>query len=42
MYLATLPFDYVALLDTGDRVRRAPGRPTETRVRAGEPRGRRR
>jgi hypothetical protein len=35
MLLAPLPFDYVQLLDTSDRRRRARSRPTGTRVRRG-------
>lgn len=33
MLLSPLPFDYVKLLDTGDRVRRTRGRATGSRVR---------
>jgi hypothetical protein len=33
MLLTSLPFDYVALVDTSDRVRRTRKRPTGTRVR---------
>jgi hypothetical protein len=33
MLLAPLPFEYVKLLDTGDRRRRAISRPTGSRVR---------
>jgi hypothetical protein len=33
MLLTSLPFDYAALIDTSDRVRRTRKRPTGTRVR---------
>jgi hypothetical protein len=33
MYLAPLPFDYVVLLDPGDRIRRTRKRPTGRRTR---------
>ena len=33
MLLTSLPFDYVALVDTSDRVRSTRKRPTGTRVR---------
>jgi hypothetical protein len=33
MLLTSLPFDYAALVDTTDRVRRTRNRPTGTRVR---------
>jgi hypothetical protein len=33
MLLTSLPFDYAALVDTTDRVRSTPVRPTGTRVR---------
>lgn len=40
MLLTSLPFDYAALIDTTDRVRRARKRPTGTRVRRVDPRDR--
>jgi hypothetical protein len=40
MLLAPLPFEYVRLLDPGDRVRRKPGREGETRIRRSLPAGR--
>jgi hypothetical protein len=33
MFLTSLPFDYAKLLDSGDRVRTAPKRTSERRVR---------
>lgn len=33
MLLTSLPFDYVALVDTSDRIRSTRKRPTGTRVR---------
>jgi hypothetical protein len=33
MLLTTLPFDYVALVDTNDRIRSTRNRPTGSRVR---------
>jgi hypothetical protein len=33
MLLTSLPFDYAALVDTGDRVRSTRGRPAGSRVR---------
>ena len=40
MLLTTLPFDYVTLIDTSDRVRATRKRPTGTRVRRDERRDR--
>jgi hypothetical protein len=37
MLLAPLPFDYIQLLDTSDRRRRARSRPDGTRVRRVSP-----
>jgi len=40
MLLTSLPFDYITLVDTSDRVRSTRKRPTGTRVRRGVARGR--
>jgi hypothetical protein len=37
MLLSPLPFDYIQLIDAGDRRRRAQSRPTGVRVRRTSP-----
>ncbi len=37
MLLSPLPFDYIQLIDSGDRRRRAQSRPTGDRVRRTSP-----
>jgi hypothetical protein len=39
MLLSPLPFEYIRLMDPGDRIRRTRGRPTGTRIRRTSRRG---
>jgi hypothetical protein len=39
MVITALPFDYVNLIDKGDRIRRTSARASETRIRRASGRG---